>query len=55
MKSLTVTELKANFSDVLKRVRNGESFIITYGRNRRPVGEIVPIRVERKNKQADSS
>lgn len=43
MKSLPVGELKAQFSDVLEKVQQGESFEVTYGRNKKPVAKIVPI------------
>jgi prevent-host-death family protein len=43
MKSLPVGELKAHFSEVLEKVRQGESFGILYGKNKKPVAKIVPI------------
>ena len=43
MKSLPVGELKAQFSEVLEKVQQGESFEITYGKNKKPVAKIVPI------------
>jgi len=42
MKTLPVGELKAQFSDVLERVKQGESFGILYGKKKRPVAMIVP-------------
>jgi prevent-host-death family protein len=43
MKSLPVGELKAQFSEVLEKVQQGESFEITYGKNKKPVAKIVPV------------
>ncbi len=43
MKSLPVGEIKAQFSEVLEKVQQGESFEITFGKNRKPVAKIVPV------------
>lgn len=43
MKSLPVGELKANFSEVLEEVQNGETIEIVYGKKKKPVARIVPI------------
>jgi prevent-host-death family protein len=43
MKSLPVGELKANFSEVLEDVQNGETIEIVYGKKKKPVARIVPI------------
>ncbi len=51
MKSLPVGELKAQFSDVLEKVQQGESFEITYGKNKKPVAKIVPIMSEKPKKK----
>lgn len=42
MKTLPVGELKAQFSEVLEKVKKGESFGILYGRQKKPVAMIVP-------------
>lgn len=42
MKSLSVGEFKAHFSEVLEKVRQGESIGITYGKNKKLVAEINP-------------
>lgn len=42
MKTLPVGELKTRFSEVLEKVKKGESFGILYGRQRKPVAMIVP-------------
>ncbi len=51
MKSLPVGELKAQFSDVLEKVQKGESFEITYGKNKKPVAKIVPINGDKPTKK----
>ena len=53
MKSLSVSELKARFSEVLKRVLQGESFVIVYGRKKTPVAKIVPFEGPKKKKAKD--
>lgn len=53
MKSLPVGELKAHFSEVLEKVQQGESFGITYGKNKKLVAEINPpkkLRTKKKRK-----
>jgi len=42
MKTLPVGELKAQFSEVLEKVRAGETYGILYGRQKKPVAMIVP-------------
>ncbi len=42
MKSLTVGEFKAQFSDVLKAVQAGEPIAITYGKKRAKLAVLVP-------------
>jgi prevent-host-death family protein len=51
MKTLPVGELKAQFSEVLERVKHGESFGIVYGRKKKPIAMIVPY--EDKKNQKD--
>ena len=43
MKSLPVGEIKAQFSEVLEKVQQGESFEVVYGKKKKPVARIVPI------------
>jgi antitoxin (DNA-binding transcriptional repressor) of toxin-antitoxin stability system len=50
MKALPVGELKARFSEVLERVRQGESYGILYGRQKKPVAMIVPYSEEQAKK-----
>ncbi len=42
MNQLTVGEFKAKFSEVLEKVRMGESVGITYGKNKKKVAALVP-------------
>lgn len=42
MKTLSVGELKTDFSAVLGFVRKGESIVISYGKNKEKVAVIVP-------------
>jgi antitoxin (DNA-binding transcriptional repressor) of toxin-antitoxin stability system len=50
MKTLPVGELKAQFSEVLELVKNGESFGILYGKKKKPIAMIVPFE-EKNNKK----
>lgn len=52
MKNLQVGEFKANFSEVLEKVKQGESFGIVYGKGKKLVAEInPPQKPERKQKR----
>ena len=42
MKALPVGKLKAQFSEVLEKVKSGESFGILYGKKKKPIAMIVP-------------
>jgi antitoxin (DNA-binding transcriptional repressor) of toxin-antitoxin stability system len=42
MKIMTVGEFKARFSEALGAVRDGETIVVAYGRNRRKVAAMVP-------------
>lgn len=42
MQSVTVGELKARFSEILDRVRNGEEIVISFGRQRKKAAVLVP-------------
>jgi antitoxin (DNA-binding transcriptional repressor) of toxin-antitoxin stability system len=42
MKSMTVGEFKARFSEALDRVRAGETVVVAFGRNRRKIAALVP-------------
>jgi len=43
MKSLQVGEFKAQFSDLLEAVQEGETIEIVYGKKKKPVARLVPI------------
>ena len=43
MKSLSVGEFKAHFSEVLEKVQQGESIGVLYGKNKKPVAKLVPM------------
>lgn len=51
MNQLTVGEFKAKFSDVLEKVKQGESVSITYGKNKRKVAALVPYKFILKKKK----
>ena len=42
MQTLTIGELKANFSEVLKTLKTGREIVISYGKKREKVAVIVP-------------
>jgi antitoxin (DNA-binding transcriptional repressor) of toxin-antitoxin stability system len=42
MKTLSVAELKSQFSSVVNDLRQGEEVAITYGRSKKPLATIVP-------------
>ena len=42
METLTIGELKTDFSEVLKKVRSGQKIVISYGKKREKVAVIVP-------------
>ena len=42
MQTLTIGELKASFSEVLKKLRSGQEIVISYGKKREKVAVIIP-------------
>lgn len=42
MKTLTVGDFKTNFSDVAESLKQGESFVVSYGRKKAKIAVIVP-------------
>lgn len=50
MKTLPVGELKAQFSEILELVKQGESFGILYGKKKKLIAMIVPY-VDKKSKK----
>ena len=51
MKSLPVGEFKARFSEVLEKVRQGESVGVLYGKNKKPIAKLVPMTEPKKKKR----
>jgi prevent-host-death family protein len=43
MITVTLSEAKKKFSALIKRVRAGETVVITLGRNKIPVARLMPI------------
>lgn len=43
MFSATIFEAKTNLSDLVKRSQEGETVIITSGRDKKPVAKLLPI------------
>jgi antitoxin (DNA-binding transcriptional repressor) of toxin-antitoxin stability system len=42
MKTMSVSEFKTHFSDVLKQVRQGEEIAVTFGKGKKVVGYFIP-------------
>jgi len=42
VKTLTIGELKTHFSAVLEQVKQGETFVISYGRKKEKVAALIP-------------
>ena len=52
MKTLPVGEVKAQLSEILEKVKQGESVGILYGKKKRPIAMIVPyLDSEKKNER----
>jgi antitoxin (DNA-binding transcriptional repressor) of toxin-antitoxin stability system len=51
METLTVGELKSQFSHVLDMVKDGREIAISYGRNHTKVAKIVPYAPEKEGKK----
>ena len=51
MKTLTVGDLKANFSSIIKDVKTGKSVTIAFGRNHEKVAVLIPYSEYRKSKK----
>lgn len=50
MKSLTVGEFKAQFSEVLALIQQGESVGVLYGKGKKPVAKLVPMEKPKKKR-----
>jgi len=42
MKTLTIGQLKTNFSDVIQSIKTGKEFIIAFGKKKEKVAVIIP-------------
>jgi antitoxin (DNA-binding transcriptional repressor) of toxin-antitoxin stability system len=42
MKTIQAGELKKHFSEILKEIRNGEEFVISFGRKKEKIAVIIP-------------
>ena len=51
MKTLTVGDLKTNFSEVLKAVQLGEEFAIAFGKRKEVIAYLVPKQMRKKEKR----
>ena len=51
MKSLAVGEFKAQFSEVLEDVLNGDTIEVVYGKKKTPVAHLVPINGSKSKKK----
>ncbi|HRI59866.1 MAG TPA: hypothetical protein PK228_09085 [Saprospiraceae bacterium] len=51
MKTLTVGDLKTNFSEVLKAVQLGEEFAIAFGKRKEVIAYLVPKQLRKKEKR----
>ena len=51
MKSLTVGEFKAQFSEVLELIQQGESVGVLFGKSKKPVAKLVPMTEAKKGKR----
>jgi antitoxin (DNA-binding transcriptional repressor) of toxin-antitoxin stability system len=51
MKTLTVGDLKTNFSEILKAVQLGEEFAIAFGKRKEVIAYLVPKQLRREGKR----
>ena len=51
MKTLTVGDLKTNFSEVLKAVQLGEEFAIAFGKRKEVIAYLIPKHLRKKGKR----
>jgi prevent-host-death family protein len=51
---MPIGELKAQFSEVIDSVQQGESVTVVYGRAKKPVARIVPIEQELSERPLES-
>jgi len=51
MKTMTVGEIKTNFSQILEDEKHGKKVGILYGRKKKPIAMIVPYNDEKKSER----
>jgi prevent-host-death family protein len=51
MKTLTIANLKTNFSDIINDVKKGEKIIIEFGKKHEKVAVIIPYKDFKKKKR----
>lgn len=51
MKTLTIGDLKTNFSEVLKAVQLGEEFAIAFGKRKEVIAYLIPKHLRKKGKR----
>lgn len=51
MKEMSVGEFKAHFSEVVKEVKSGEKFAVTFGKKKEIVGYFIPQILESNKKR----
>ena len=50
MTQMSVGEFKANFSEVLERIKVGEEVEVLYGRSKKPIAKLVPFKPKKQEK-----
>ena len=51
MRTLTIGDLKTNFSEVLKAVQAGEEFAIAFGKRKEVIAYLIPKQLRKKEKR----
>lgn len=51
MKTMTVGEFKARFSEVLEAVKKGEEIAVSYGKSHKPIGVFKPFETSLKKRK----
>lgn len=51
MEAINVSELDANFSEVLKKIQAGEEIAILYGKRKKIVAKLVPENFKKKSRR----
>ena len=51
MKTMTVGEFKARFSEVLEAVKKGQEIVVSYGKSHKPIGVFKPFETGQKKRK----